>query len=123
MPGSTWKAGSCRAVPVSYTALLIAQGDVEDTRVRDGPAQPCSTADAETEGEPGSITAVSPGRSGLETRPPRALTCRSTGVGKCPRGDSGTRSRAGSRGSGTASRAAAPAGPAAAAVEWGTATS
>src|SRR3954453_2137175 len=72
MPGSTWKAGSCRAVPVSSTALLIAQGDVEDTRFRDGPAQPCSTADAETEGEPGSITAVSPGRSGLETRPPRA---------------------------------------------------
>src|SRR5919112_2008179 len=32
MPGMTWKARTCRAVPVSYTALLIAQSDVEDTR-------------------------------------------------------------------------------------------
>src|SRR5215218_10300965 len=28
----TWKARTCSAVPVSYTALLIAQRDVEDTR-------------------------------------------------------------------------------------------
>src|SRR5688572_12087443 len=28
----TWKLRTCSAVPVSYTALLIAQGDVEDTR-------------------------------------------------------------------------------------------
>src|SRR5688572_4877406 len=28
----TWKARTCRPVPVSYTALLIAQRDVEDTR-------------------------------------------------------------------------------------------
>src|SRR3712207_3223810 len=31
MPGMTWKARTCSAVPVSYTALLIAQRDVEDT--------------------------------------------------------------------------------------------
>src|SRR5215207_6275481 len=28
----TWKDRTCSAVPVSYTALLIAQRDVEDTR-------------------------------------------------------------------------------------------
>src|SRR4051812_8661698 len=28
----TWKARTCSAVPVSYTALLIAQRDVEHTR-------------------------------------------------------------------------------------------
>src|SRR5215207_4727537 len=32
MPGMTWKARTCSAVPVSYTGLLIAQRDVEDTR-------------------------------------------------------------------------------------------
>src|SRR3954471_825147 len=90
MPGSTWKAGSCRAVHVSYTALLIAQGDVEDPRVRDGPAQPCSTADAETEGEPGSIGAVSPGRSGLETRQPRAPSLQEHRGGEVSEGRHGT---------------------------------
>src|SRR5688572_1293836 len=32
MPGMTWKARTRSAVPVSYTALLIAQRGVEDTR-------------------------------------------------------------------------------------------
>src|SRR3954452_22116572 len=32
MPGMTWKARTCSAVPVSYTALLIAQRDVDHTR-------------------------------------------------------------------------------------------
>src|SRR3954453_17080365 len=32
MPGMTWKARTCSAVPVSYTELLIAQGDVDHTR-------------------------------------------------------------------------------------------
>src|SRR5215213_5407161 len=32
MPGMTWKARTWSAVPVSYTALLIAQRDVEHTR-------------------------------------------------------------------------------------------
>src|SRR4051795_7017940 len=32
MPGITWKARTPSAVPVSYTALLIAQRDVDHTR-------------------------------------------------------------------------------------------
>src|SRR4051812_36783309 len=32
MPGMTWKARTCSAVPVSYTALVIAQRDVQHTR-------------------------------------------------------------------------------------------
>src|SRR5688572_4636797 len=32
MPGMTWKLRTCIAVPVSYTALLIAQRDVHHTR-------------------------------------------------------------------------------------------
>ena len=38
MPGITWKARTCSAVPVSYTALLIAQRGVEHTRYLAGPA-------------------------------------------------------------------------------------
>src|SRR3954468_1376525 len=45
----TWKARTWSAVPASYTALLIAQRDVEDTRFLSGERPVCRGGIAERE--------------------------------------------------------------------------